>query len=506
MKKISILLAVLLFQTILVVPSLASSQSLDPVYAVYSGYLQTSLITNVSTWNEAPTELVVKSGVKEQKNLSNTSGNHNERVGFIKFVVPEFTGTVTKADLTLYFTSSTNKILKGDMLEIYRVYGNDWDGAVKPIRNSDGTYTPEIEASSQCRYSLAQDADFIPADQSITIDLRSLIRYPGTYSIAIKQLDNLSANDIRILSHQNSSGKKPVLNIQYTPGAAPFGLSSATVSKVLPKEDGFLNGADWIGVNATTNYNALITKTTNLPLLKFEIPEFRGTVTSAKLSLCLFGALPGGTHNISVYKGESNNWDEKTAVPVKNADSTYSPGLSAESFGSVAITGLAKDSYVEIDITGLIDKPGTYTIALKSDSTDNAIFYSNDGNYHVRKHPNITFTYVPENIIMKTNAISKDINNTTKVENISSLAKDEQIYRTVNLINYTGESNTVAILVQYNGDRMVDCAFMPILPDNNWFEKAVQTTIYKEGVTKIKAFVWRDISAMKSETAPITVE
>jgi len=493
-KKISVVLLVTLMVSLITIPAFAETQVLDPIYPE-GGYLETNLADNNSqNWYSANT-FKIKSGVKLYGTDTNQTP-YKESVTFLKFVVPEFSGVVSKANLTLY-TSSSSGIATGEKIEVYRVLDNGWGLTTnKPARNADGSYTPAIENGSQISVAAATAAT------SYTIDLKSIIRKPGTYSIALKRLS--TSGDLKFHSHKPTvPGIPPVINIEVDPNATPYDVKPATISAIFTADDGYMIGSTWYDDTKLMNKTGASPAIT---FLKFVVPEFSGTVTEAKIRLCVSAIDVGSSHNLTVHK-VSNSWDETSVVPMKNTDGTYTPAISEVSVGSVTANqadGVVLNTPILVDVTSMIDGPGTYSVALKTDSTAIIQFFSTLASADSFKRPKMMVSYIPNDVDIYENTLTKD---GSKLTSLSSLADQDKLYRSVKTVNYANQTTpNIAVVAQYNGDKLVDCLFTKIEGNSGSYNTALQEVTYHQGVNKIKTFIWRDLSDVKPIVEAITVE
>jgi hypothetical protein len=172
---------------------------------------------------------------------------------------------------------------------------------------------------------------------------------------------------------------------------APAATASLTVTGSAPTTVTFAPSADaYVSSASTTNKGTLTTMsvregnasnpTTYHSYLKFDVTGISGTVSSVKLRVFVTDPSPDGGGAYSV----GNGWTE-TGILWSNA-----PPISGNALAQAGPVALS--TWVELDLgAGAITGNGTYSFALKSASTDSAIYSTREG----ANPPQLVITYTP---------------------------------------------------------------------------------------------------------------
>jgi len=166
---------------------------------------------------------------------------------------------------------------------------------------------------------------------------------PGTYTVA--------------LTASNTNGSNTLTRNGYITA----GSSGGTTTTFLAAEDATIKN-DYPGTNFGTETDLKV-KIGRITYLKFSVSGLSGPVTSAKLRLLVNDpSSDGGT----LYQ-VGNSWSE-LAITWNNA-----PPIGGSAIASVGAA--AYGTWVEIPIGTTITTNGTYSFALKSDTSSDTVYY-----------------------------------------------------------------------------------------------------------------------------------
>ncbi|WP_198342161.1 CBM96 family carbohydrate-binding protein [Nitrosococcus watsonii] len=294
----------------------------------------------------------------------------------LKFTVSGVgTGTVANAKLRLYAASGSDK--GGDF---YSASNNNWSEHKVTWNNA-----PSAKGSPFA--SLGR----VSKGKWVEIDATSLIKGDGTYSVRIKS----SSSDSIAYYAKEQAGFAPKLIVTVKdentsgnaidttpPSATPPNTSSPSVSKDPGTSEGgsssstltFTPSADSYiqpGSSNKGDYYKLWLDSGSKPyeiLLKFTVSGVgNGTVTNAKLRLY---AASGSDKGGDFYSASNNNWSEHKV--------TWNNAPSAKGSPFASLGRVSKGKWVEIDATSLIKGDGTYSVRIKSSSSDSIAYYAKE--------------------------------------------------------------------------------------------------------------------------------
>jgi hypothetical protein len=475
-----------------VIPVAAENVDLNPIYSTEDGYTQIS--GDVTTWYD-------------NEHLRLHKHSNNVRVVFLKFEVPEFEGVIRSATLRLTSNAALPTVPENDTLTVHRVIDNDWDSVTNYPTYENGQYIPHIDDTVLSEY-VFPSTDFAYAEV-VEFDVKDIIKHHGTYSIAIKRSG--TSGDIRFFSKEGTTNdsRKPQLHISIDPNAKPEPI---TISGVFTNNDGYIGNtgpADWINDDELL----LNSGTPKVSFLKFKVPSFTGKVIEADLSLMMSTPVSSGAlHNISAYRVRDNNWDEIINVPTENDYLSYNPPIDDDVLDVYTVDyslGAVEGTIINLDVKDFIKKPGTYTIALKTDCDNEDIgFYSKEGAYADEGKPQLKIVYQiaerTEDFELPINLIAIDKDGKQPLDNISMLNDGDKFYGIVKMFNNNSvdDKNLTVVITQYNEDKLVDCVIRRVTLESEWYKNIVQEMKYKQGVTEVKLYVWSELSEMM----PITDE
>jgi fibronectin type III domain protein/calcineurin-like phosphoesterase family protein len=293
---------------------------------------------------------------------------------YLRFVVSDISGTVTNATLRLYPTSSS-----ATGYQIKKVGDQNWE---------EGTIT---YANAPAVGALIGSSGNFASGNWTSVNVTSLVNGNGVYDLVLTTTSSSNMN----FNSRDASSNRPQLVIQTTAGGpTPTVTNTPTVTRTPTVTPDFTPTATSGSGNAltftpvadarvaesapTTNYGSQ----TNLQAdgdagvqqnsyIRFNVSGISGSIQSAKLRV--FCTTNGTTNGPAAYLADSNWIETSTGGVTWNTRPTLLSGVAdnAGAFGT--------NTWVEYNVTSLVNGNGTYTFALVADSTDGVTFSSREG-------------------------------------------------------------------------------------------------------------------------------
>ena len=303
---------------------------------------------------------------------------------YLRFSVNDISGTVTKATLRLYTTSSSTA-----GYQVRQVTSQDWEeGSI--------TYTNAPAAGS-----LIGSSGRITNGTWTTVDVTSLIGGNGIYDLALTTTSSTAMN----FSSRDATSNQPQLVIEtsgspVTPSTptftstpsrtpTPTRTGTAVTATRTPTRTPTTGSGNTLTFTAaadarvsqtspTTNYGTATTLlidgdagAAQTGFIRFNASGLTGAIQSVKLRVY---CTTNGTNNGPAVYLAGNSWTESGSGGV---NWNNQPALLS---GAVDNKGaIAADTWVEYDVTSLVSGDGTYTFALVADGSDGVTFSSREG-------------------------------------------------------------------------------------------------------------------------------
>ena len=271
----------------------------------------------------------------------------------MKFNVNGLNGqTVASAKLRLYVTNASNQ---GGIFK--HVTDNNWS-------EQNVTWNTAPAAST----TTIATAGTTSANTWKEVDVTSLVKADGTYSFRV----NNTSSDGAAYSSKEASTNKPHLVITFGSGTTTPPTQEPTPTpttlRLAPSADATIKAS-----SASANFgsaNSLeIDNSPNInTLMKFDVTGINGRkVTNAKLRLYVTNQSNLG----GIFKRVSNTTWTESGVNWSNA-----PAQDTSTIASFA--SIARNTWVELNLTSLITADGTYAIRGSSTSSDGAAYNSKE--------------------------------------------------------------------------------------------------------------------------------
>jgi hypothetical protein len=287
---------------------------------------------------------------------------------YLRFNVGDLSGTVTRATLRLYTTSSS-----ATGYQVKQVSSQTWEEGLVTYSNA-----PAAGA-------VVGSSGNFAASSWTTVNVTSLITGNGVYDLALTTSSTATLN----FNSRDATSNQPQLLIETTstaPTATPSRAPTATPTPTSTATGGsgntltFTTVADARVVQAspTTNYGT----GTNLQadgdagaaqtsFIRFNATGITGAIQNVKLRV--FCTTNGTANGPAVYLANSA-WTESGAGGI---NWNNQPALLSGAFDNKG--ALAANAWVEYNVTSLVTGNGTYTFALVADSNDGIVFSSREG-------------------------------------------------------------------------------------------------------------------------------
>lgn len=294
---------------------------------------------------------------------------------YLRFEVGDVSGTITKATLRLYTTSST-----ATGYQVKQVNSQTWEEGTINYTNA-----PAVGAT------IGSSGSFASARWT-TVDVTSLINGNGIYDLAI----TTTSSTIMNFNSRDAGSNRPELVIE-TSGApvtpiTPTPSMTATATRTptrTPTATATTGSGNTLTFTAnadarvsqtspTTNYGTATTLLVDgdagaaqTAYIRFAASGISGSIQSVKLRVY---CTTNGTNNGPAAYLANSTWTESgTGGVTWNTQ----PALLS---GAVDNKGaIAADTWVEYDVTSLVSGNGTYTFALVADGSDGITFSSKEG-------------------------------------------------------------------------------------------------------------------------------
>lgn len=295
---------------------------------------------------------------------------------YLRFNVGDIAGTVTNATLRLYTTTSATT-----GYQVNRVTSQNWE-------ESSITY-----ANAPAVGSVLGSSGSFSSGSWVSVDVTSLVNGDGVYDLAVT---TTNSNVINFNSRDASGGNVPQLVIQTTTGTvstptatrtptatATIRTATATATVTTPSSGNTLTfttvaDARVAEASPTTNYGTATTLQADAgtgavqtSYIRFTATGINGPVQSAKLRVF---ATTNGTANGPAAHLADSNWVESGSGGI---NWNNQPALLSGAFDNKGAIGT--NTWVEYDVTGLVNGDGTYTFALVADGSDGVTFSSREG-------------------------------------------------------------------------------------------------------------------------------
>jgi hypothetical protein len=176
--------------------------------------------------------------------------------------------------------------------------------------------------------------------------------------------------------------------------------ASVSIPAIFPVVDGYTylqsGGSNWYD-----NENLYLdgrTGTERITFLKFEVPEFEGSVESATLRLRTKESVANVAEGdqLMVYRVIDNSWDSDSKMPTYS-DGTYTPYINPAPMAVHVFTadGFSAGKNIDIDIKNIIKQPGIYSLAVHTTANAYFKFFAQEdptyGNVHGARIVNLTY-------------------------------------------------------------------------------------------------------------------
>lgn len=277
---------------------------------------------------------------------------------YLRFNVGDISGTVTKATLKLYTTSSSSV-----GYTVKRELNQSWE---------EGKIT---YANAPAPGATLGTSGSITSGTWVSVDVTSFVNTSGVFDLVLTTTSTAALN----FNSRDASSNQPQLVIQTSTSASlPTPTPTATVSGGTTLTFTATADARVAQAYPTTNYGTQ----TNLQataasgaaqtsFLRFTTSGITGTVQSVKLRV--YCTTNGTTNGPASYLADSNWTESGTGGVTWNTQPALLSGAT-DNKGSIAAS-----SWVEYDVTSLVSGNGTFTFALVADGTDGVTFSSREG-------------------------------------------------------------------------------------------------------------------------------
>lgn len=294
---------------------------------------------------------------------------------YLRFHVGDLVGTVTRATLRLYTTSSS-----ASGYQVKQVNSQSWE---------EGSIT---YANAPAVGSVIGSSGNFASGSWTTLDVTSLIQGNGVYDLAVTTTSSTTIN----FSSRDASSNRPELVIETS--ATPVTPISPTATRTstptrtptaTPTPTSTPGGGNLLTFNAaadarvaqaspTTNYGTATTLLVDgdagaaqTSFIRFTTSGINGPIQNVKLRvLCTTNGTVNGP---AIYLANSTWTESGTGGVTWNTQPALLSGVvdNKAAFGT--------NVWVEYDVTSLVTGNGTYTFALVADSTDGVTFSSREG-------------------------------------------------------------------------------------------------------------------------------
>jgi|LSQX01.2.fsa_nt_gb hypothetical protein len=478
----------------------AENITLEPIHTLEDGYVQTNMSTNETTW-------------ENNEHLHLHGYEQKLRVVYLKFEVPEFTGTVKNATLNLTINSGVT-IPENDTITVHRVLDDTWNSVSKYPTYKDGGYTPHISDTVLATYTF--DSTSVVASQVVEIDVKDLIKQPGTYSIALKR--SATSGELRFFSSEGTTSgtKKPHLSLEVDPTEARGEISTILrTPPILPGADGYysLDIKEW--VNGTSLYAR--NGTARIIFIKFDVPQYVKNIKDVKLKLTTNSANAAHENvEVTVYGVKDTNWEEIADLGegIVAPSGFNTPTVTLNPLDRINAGTPARYTTLTFDLSTLVKGPGTYAFSIRSNHFQALQFYSKEADTTPENKPNIQIDFdidaekiIPEGFEVES-IISNEWRGINAVSDFNELQDGDKLYRVVKVMNNTDRIRYVTyILAQYNGDELVGVEKGHTLAvDPGWYRTDYSEITYQDGVTAVKSFVWNSLDLMVPQCSTAVID
>lgn len=287
---------------------------------------------------------------------------------FLRFHVGDLSGTVTKATLRLYTTSSSST-----GYQVRQVNDQSWEEGSITYSNAPG-----VE-------SVIGTSGSLTASTWTTVDVTSLINGNGVYDLAIT---TTSTSSMSFMSREASSNQPQLVIVTTASAPSPTPTRTPTSVVTLTRTPTPATGttltltpnadARVVQASPTTNFGTGTTLQVDgdagavvTSFIRFSLSGVSGSVQNVKLRVF---CTTNGTANGPALYAADNNWTESGTGGI---NWNNQPALRGGILGNKGSFGAS--TWVEYDVTAVVTVNGTYTFALVADSNDGVTFSSREG-------------------------------------------------------------------------------------------------------------------------------
>lgn len=283
---------------------------------------------------------------------------------YLRFNVGGLSGTVTKATLRLYTTSSS-----AIGYQVKQVSNPSWEEGSVTYSNAPAVGT------------VVGSSGNFAAGNWTAVNVTSLITGNGVYDLALTTSSTAALN----FNSRDAAANQPQLVIETTstapsptPSLAPTATPTATGGSGNTLTFRAVADARVVQASPTTNYGTATNLqadgdagTAQTSFIRFEVAGISGPIQNVKLRV--FCTTNGTVNGPAAYLANST-WTESGAGGINwNNQPALLSGASDNK------TTIPANAWVEYDVTALVTGNGTYTLALKADSNDGVVFSSREG-------------------------------------------------------------------------------------------------------------------------------
>ncbi|MDQ2682900.1 MAG: DNRLRE domain-containing protein [Chloroflexota bacterium] len=307
-----------------------------------------------------------------------------ESEGLIRFTVAGGNGAVTSATLHLFVRDGS------DIAPLIAPAASDWDEATVTWNTRPARIGAPIETAVP-----------ITVEAFAEFDVTQLVGGNGTFTF---NLIGQSGDRIKFTSRESgASTQRPVLVVQFDPAAPsatatptftptppptstpePTATSAVQVREFTVEADAYVaNTISETHINFGAETSIIVDSDPQFDgLLRFTVAGVAGGVTRAILRLYC----RDGTDSAPIVVAANNDWDE--------ASVTWATWAAHEVPGGEPGSPIAPDTYVEIDVTALVGRDGTFSFRLIGTSADGTAFTSRESSAEAQR-PRLIVDYSP---------------------------------------------------------------------------------------------------------------
>lgn len=294
---------------------------------------------------------------------------------YLRFDVGDLDGTITKATLRLYTTSSSTT-----GYQVKQVANQGWEEGTINYSNGPAVGT-----------TIGSSGSFASGNWT-NVDVTSLITGNGVYDLAL----TTTSSTIMNFNSRDAGSNRPELVIETsgtpvtpttpTPSGTPTLTRTPTRTPTITATTSSGNTLTFTAAadarvsqtSPTTNYGTATTilvdgdaGAVQTGYVRFNASSISGPIQSVKLRV--FCTTNGTANGPAVYLANSTWTESGTGGVTWNTQ----PALLSSAVDNKG--AIAADSWVEYDVTSLVSGNGTYTFALLADGNDGITFSSKEG-------------------------------------------------------------------------------------------------------------------------------